>query len=817
MKYSIFLVVAIICCFSLQAQWNTNTSINLEIAALPTADMHSITTSDGKTWIAFYHENAGNYDMRAQLLDANGNKLLGPNGILVGNKPSGSATFVFNICLDKSDNLIIAYQDERVSGSNNAVIYKISPSGNFLWGTDGIVLGQGLAPNPATLSNGETIVAWNDNTSNTLVFQKITVGGTIAWTTPKSVTVGASRTSAGQPVPNDVGTFNLVFQKKLSFGINSYLYSMRYSNDGVALWSNPVQLSNEATAIVRYYSVTAEHDTTYCGFYSSPSSRFNSWVQRINPDGSLPYGSNGSNFSNATNANDPYQMTTNIALTPGSPYLWSICTMSNTSQSQYGVFVQKFKKSDGSRMLGATGLNVYPISANFDTHAGSLSLVNDGPLFMSYDIDYKMYATRLDSNGGFVWTANRIEMSSTSAGGSTPKGRFGFTGLNNNQAVTVWYESRGSEYRSYAQNITPGGLFSLKVSTQGGVPASINTLGGSLQMIANVYPATSNQAVVWNIVPITGTATISTSGLIAAQTNGTIWAKAISVQDSTVSDSMLITISNQSIEVISLVVNTQGNIPSIINTNNGTLQMVAVITPSNATNQSVTWSIIPVTGTASVSSSGLVTALSNGTVWAKAVSVSNPAAMDSMLININNQFIQVISLVVNTQGGLPAVINTNNGTLQMVAVITPSNATNQSVTWSIIPVTGTASVSSSGLVTALSNGTVWAKAVSVSNSLAMDSMLVSISNQDGYSNQGLALFPNPSFGFFNLQTDRSHTAVTLQICDAIGRVVYKQMLAANVLMSKTNFNLRHLNSGIYFVYFIGDKSLGTFKWINIQN
>ena len=59
-----------------------------------------------------------------------------------------------------------------------AVLYKISQSGTQLWGSNGIVLGGGLAPYPAVLSTGEVIVAWNETASNTLNLQKITTGGT---------------------------------------------------------------------------------------------------------------------------------------------------------------------------------------------------------------------------------------------------------------------------------------------------------------------------------------------------------------------------------------------------------------------------------------------------------------------------------------------------------------------------------------------------------------------------------------------------------------------------------------------------------------
>ena len=107
--------------FGASAQWNTNTSVNELISGLPTADIQSVATTDGKTWIAFYHENAGNYDMRAQLIDAAGYKMLGADGMLVSNQSSGSATFVFNVCIDASNNLIIGMQDQR-TGTMQGVV-----------------------------------------------------------------------------------------------------------------------------------------------------------------------------------------------------------------------------------------------------------------------------------------------------------------------------------------------------------------------------------------------------------------------------------------------------------------------------------------------------------------------------------------------------------------------------------------------------------------------------------------------------------------------------------------------------------------------
>lgn len=526
----------------LQAQWNTNTSVNIQISGLSDDDMESAPTTDNKTWVAFYSQNGGSYDMRAQLIDANGYKLLGPNGVLVSNQPTGSAIFVFNVCVDASNNLIIGCQDMR-SGSMQAVLYKISQAGVHLWSSNGLILGLGLAPYPAVLSNGEVVVAWNEETGNTLKLQKITTSGTLAWATPISIMVGSSTTTRGQITPNLGGKFTMVYQKS-GTGISTTLYAQMFDNSGTALYA-PLQICNQTTSGARYYSIISEGDTTYFGYYSSIGLRFNSFLQRINPSGVIPWGINGSNFNTNVGSSDYYQMETAIAITPGNNYVWAVCTFSNTNQSQYGVYIQKFLKTIGTRQFTDAAKVVYPISANSDRQVGKLVLVESTPMFMSYDVNEKIYATRLDANGNFSWPGNRVEISSTTAPPGTPKMRYGFTPDGPNRCAGVWTENRGSGYLGYAQGISVGGLIGLLVTTQGGVPSTITVSGGTLQMVATVFPTTANQNVSWSIVPGTGAATISSSGLVSAVLDGTVYAKATSVQDNTIKDSLMITISGQ--------------------------------------------------------------------------------------------------------------------------------------------------------------------------------------------------------------------------------------------------------------------------------
>src|SRR5664280_239264 len=74
-----------------------------------------------------------------------------------------------------------------------------------------------------------------------------------------------------------------------------------------------------------------------------------------------------------------------------------------------------------------------------------------------------------------------------------------------------------------------------------------------------------------------------------------------------------------------------------------------------------------------------------------------------------NQIIPVTSLTVTRAGGSSSITG-DNGSLQLSITVLPANALDKSVSWSVLNDTGQASINSSGLVTAIDNGTITAKA-----------------------------------------------------------------------------------------------------------
>jgi len=96
--------------------------------------------------------------------------------------------------------------------------------------------------------------------------------------------------------------------------------------------------------------------------------------------------------------------------------------------------------------------------------------------------------------------------------------------------------------------------------------------------------------------------------------------------------------------------------------------------------------------------------------------------------------IPVKGITVTGAGGV-TTINTDNGTLQLSAVITPVDATNKIVTWSIQNGTGQASISTGGLVTAIANGTVTAVATAADGSGITGSLSLTLSQSGNTSDR----------------------------------------------------------------------------------
>ena len=446
---SLFILIFIVS-INGNAQWTTDTVLNTLVADSEVGDMQAIGSSEGKTYVVFWKSVSPpiNYELRLQILDVDGSQLLGSDGMLVSDAiPMSTYTVIWSIVTDNEDNLYIGITGTGSGGP--AFVFKLDAEGNHLWGPNGVNVGSGYSVTVLPLSTGETIVSWFPEGES--VMQKYDASGNALWGTPQSIIEEGNDTVPANMFELSNGDYIMVFHS-LTFGINSNLFAQRFDSSGVLQWTNPTQLSNYGTVFNTTYDGLQDGDVVYMGYKASPGNRFDSFLQRIDADGTLPWGINGSDFD--ANQTD-YEMNTKIAFEEGSAYIWASCNYTNTSQSEKGEYIQKFDKETGARMFTDNAKVIFPIGSE-KVHAGSMYLINDSPLLLIKDgLDNgasptSLHALMLDENGDFAWPEETRPLATYSAN----KGRIQFTKPANNQSVTVFIEDKGAGSKIYAQNFT---------------------------------------------------------------------------------------------------------------------------------------------------------------------------------------------------------------------------------------------------------------------------------------------------------------------------------------------------------------------------
>jgi len=137
--------------------------------------------------------------------------------------------------------------------------------------------------------------------------------------------------------------------------------------------------------------------------------------------------------------------------------------------------------------------------------------------------------------------------------------------------------------------------------------------------------------------------------------------------------------------------------------------------------------------------------------------------------------------------GNATTIATNGGTLQMLKKTLPTNAADTSATWSRTNGSGTANISAGGLLTALTNGTVTARATANDGSAVYGEEEITISNQVAY---GSELISNGAFADATGWTTNWSPGITGGVASGAAEYTYLQqsqdvMTAPGVEVSTT--------------------------------
>jgi hypothetical protein len=245
----------------------------------------------------------------------------------------------------------------------------------------------------------------------------------------------------------------------------------------------------------------------------------------------------------------------------------------------------------------------------------------------------------------------------------------------------------------------------------------------------------------------------------------------------------------------------------------GSLQMQTSILPIDALSKSVIWSVVNLTGEATINSTGLLKAAKNGAIKVVATATDGSGVKGELQITITNQkiLIENISIIDNLAND---TIKGIGAKLVLKVAINPSNATNQSIIWSVENLTGKATIDENGLLTTISQGTinVIAKATDESQSTFQKKYTivipVSVKNLPYLTN--FNLFPNPTQDKIQLQIDQMTSAgVTVEIMNTQGQILVKK----RVFDAHSEWPITQFSGNIFFVTVIDETGSVTKKLI----
>ena len=482
-KTIVFSLFIMLIAVSLTAEWSNDPAMNNGICDLngEQAIPKVATSSTGDTYIGWFSNDSGNYDVRLQRLDSQGNELWDHNGIVISDHPAMSWLTDWDMTVDEDNNAILVFQDIRNGGNNNIYAYRIAPDGTFVWGADGLELSNSsafdVAPKVCVTSESGTVITWQSD--DAIIMQRIANNGTLVWG-PNGITLSCADTySWPQPfaVENDHILLKFFHDSGPVWAPTRHCYIQKFDNDGNIAWANDTVVSNAdgITAWTQVFNIISDgnngcfiswHDSRGGGTISYP------FVQHINSDGTVAFTANGVQLTTEMDRQSFYPESVYFEETNELMTYWG---QTDGNQNNHGITGQKIDVS-GSLLWGDNGNNLISISSDYIQMVG-LRKANENLMLFLEDytnaVDAHVVAAKIDQDGNYVWTEEQITMCSV----ESDKVHNVVSQLSNDQFVASWEDSRNGGSDIYAQNITFEGL--LGVINDGYVEGNVVLNGGS--------------------------------------------------------------------------------------------------------------------------------------------------------------------------------------------------------------------------------------------------------------------------------------------------------------------------------------------------
>jgi len=432
------------------AQWNNNPAENLVLlSAANITSVASVKTSDNNIFVSYFYKESNNYNLYAQLLDADGYKLWEENGILISSHPQDANPEPQQMLVDNDDNLIIVFADKRQNADLSLFSYKLNQVGDFLWGDDGLCIFENnnhdwITSISAYCDDANEIIASIGiigMSTNSIFLQRILSDATLTWGLDGKTISGAESQQVFSTGEHIVVVFKELTGNWLSPDIT--IYYQLFDKDGTPVFEDN-QIITDAGGMSQwddYDAMMTGNKQTIVTWHDDREQemRAKPFAQCIDVDGTKLWAENGLCLSLEEDMNHFYPMVAGQGISNEVILIWQKTVGAN--QFYKALYGQKVAEN-GTLEWGNDGKELLAECGNF--HKINGCIMDDNNFYVAFGLHptegyFDTVYTHLGSYNVENGDANWAEPVKIASSGKS-KGFFNLPLIDNNQVVVTWME-----------------------------------------------------------------------------------------------------------------------------------------------------------------------------------------------------------------------------------------------------------------------------------------------------------------------------------------------------------------------------------------
>jgi len=452
------------------AQWNSNAAENTRYTDLSGEQVipKIAVCTDGFAYIAWFSNHTGNYNVYLQRIDKDGNPQWPNNGILISDNTQDSWLTDWDMSVDAENYALLVFSDIR-TGTLNPFGYRVSPSGEMMWGEDGVALSSStnFEPTPKVCGTqaGNAVFAWiSSGTTTEVHLQKVSPDGTELWGDGIFIVSPTINNTYPFLMPADGDNVYLIWHTETGpfWAPNRGTYVRKLGADGNNLWAADAEIVAPVAmgpVITLQMCPDDAGGIVFAWYRNDVGTHFNCFVQHMDDQGNKTMPAGGVVVSTSEARNRMYPAP---AFLDANQEIMVYFSEQDLNQNQRGLYVQKLDLG-GSRLWGDEGKMLIPLSNN-DYSLPSASGLHDRAICIFEEGNTtNIQATMLDSDGNYVWPQQFVNMSTA----SSSKIHRDMSPYYFGQWFAAWEDDRNGSTNIYAQNIQPDGSLGMVVTAIG--------------------------------------------------------------------------------------------------------------------------------------------------------------------------------------------------------------------------------------------------------------------------------------------------------------------------------------------------------------